>query len=382
MAERGDGEDQPRRKAVNVSLVPGIDSVRPLDVQHYLRVRGWVPRTSSTEDVLDFEAPGNGGARLRLLLDPTFSDYPVRMAELVEVLARWEERGFLEVLNDLLSPPGDRIRIRIFSESTRSGSILLEDSVRLRRASQQLLLASAHSALRPQQHFARLSSGPALEFLASCREVQTERGSYVASLLVPVDPPVGDLELDEPYPRRVTEMFMSALAHASEAVDHARSEDLLSGAAVGLSSNFLSGLAELRPSGERAFLEVGMTWSRTRPAPKIRSTAVRLEAGSFGYFKEAARTLRERTPTPGVDVDGFVVRLERAAADAPGDVLIATQLDEYGTTRVNVRLPAETYALAVEAHREGRRVHVLGTLVKEGRRFELREPSGFELIPE
>jgi hypothetical protein len=48
---------------------------------------------------------------------------------------------------------------------------------------------------------------------------------------------------------------------------------------------------------------------------------------------------------------------------------------------VHVDLAAEPYAQAIDAHRTGRRVRVVGTLAKVGRSWSLREPSGFELLP-
>lgn len=370
---------------MNVSLVPGIDAVRPSDVQQYLRHRGWSPQGEPRGDVAEYVHPWSDTlVRVRVLLDPSFSDYTLRMAELIDVLSRLEKRPFLEILNDLLIPPGDRLRFRVFSESTRSGTISLDDSIRLRQATRQLFLASAHSALKPQRHYARLSQVPALELLKECRETQTERGSYVTSLLVPVTPPVGHLELEEPYARRVTQTLMSALGEVARSVEVGAPDMLLERSQAGVSSNFLAALAELRPSGERSFVEIDMGWSRARPAPSLPRSTVRFEEGVFGMFTEAARALRETTPVVGQELEGFVVRLERPEKDAeqPGEVVIATQLEVYGSAKVHVRLPAPAYSHAADAHRDGLRVRVLGTLTKTGRRFELREPSGFEVLAE
>lgn len=370
---------------MNVSLVPGIDAVRPSDVQQYLRHRGWSARGESRGEVLEYTQALEGSViKVRVLLDPSFSDYALRTAELIDVLARFEQRPFLEILNDLLMPPGDRIRFRVFSESTRSGTISLDDSIRLRLATRQLFLASAHSVLKPQRHFARLSQAPALELLRECRETQTERGSYVTSLLVPVAPPVGGPELEEPYARRVTQTLMGGLAEAARSVERGEPGALLERARSGVSSNFLSALADLRPGGERSFVEVDVTWSLARPVPRLPREKVRFEQGVFGTFAEAARALRETTPVPGLEMEGFVVRLERPEQDAerPGEVIIATQLEDYGSAKVHVRLSGAAYIAATNAHRDGLRVRVFGTLTKTGRRFELREPSEFEILAE
>ncbi len=368
---------------MNVSLVPGIDAVRPSDVQQYLRQRGWLLRGEPRGDVAEYvQSLNDTQLKVRVLLDPSFSDYALRMAELLDVLARFEARSLLEILDDLLIPPGDRIRFRVFSESTRSGTISLDDSIRLRQATKQLFLASAHSALKPQRHFARLAQAPALELLQECRETQTERGSYVTSLLVPIAPPVGGPELEEPYARRVTLLLMGALVESARSVEAGEPGSLLDRAQAGVSSNFLTALGDMRPSGERSFIEIDASWSRARPAPRLPRPKVRFEQGVFGMFTEAARALRETTPVPGLEVEGFVVRLERPekGVEQPGEVIIAAQLEDYGSAKVHVRLSGAAYAAATNAHRDGLQVRVFGTLTKAGRRFELRDPSGFEIL--
>lgn len=370
---------------MNVSLVPGIDAVRPSDVQQYLRQKGWLPRGEPREEVVEYiQAVDDTTVKVRVLLDPAFSDYALRTAELIDVLARFERRAFLEILDDLLIPPGDRIRFRIFSESTRSGTIALDDSIRLRQAARQLFLSSAHSTLKPQRHFARLAQASALELLRDCRETQTERGSYVTSLLVPVTPPVGSPELEEPYARRVTRTLMGALAEAFRSVEVGEPATLLDRAQSGVSSNFLTALADMRPSGERSFVEIDVSWSRARPEPVLARSRVKFEQGVFGMFTEAARALRETSPVPGLEVEGFVVRLERPekGVEQPGEVIIATPLEGYGSAKIHVRLSGAAYAAATNAHRDGLQVRVFGTLTKMGRRFELRDPSGFELLAE
>lgn len=108
------------------------------------------------------------------------------------------------MVNDLLSPPGDGVRFRIDSVRTEAGTISLQQSLQLRKGLRNILLAAAHSAIAPQPHFARLSQAKAVDLVNACCERQSERGSYVASILVPVLPPVGQLSLDEEFGRRTT----------------------------------------------------------------------------------------------------------------------------------------------------------------------------------
>ncbi len=72
------------------------------------------------------------------------------------------------------------------SDTVASGSIPLDDSIKLRQAQKGVLLAAAHSALEARGHFPRMSRSKALGLLANVREGQTARGSYISRVFVPL----------------------------------------------------------------------------------------------------------------------------------------------------------------------------------------------------
>src|SRR5262249_11184903 len=158
---------------------------------------------------------------------------------LVDTLAAFEQRSPLDVVGDLLLPPGDAIHCRIQSDVVQSGLIPLEDSIRLRQGQKQLLLACAHSELEAKSHFPRLAHAEAIDLCRACREAPSTRGSYRTTLLVPVDPAVGQTSTD-PYPRRVTRKLMEALDTTARLCETQDAEGLLSRAKEGVSANFLT----------------------------------------------------------------------------------------------------------------------------------------------
>jgi len=368
---------------MNILDIPDLEAVRPEDARQYLLSSGWRVTGPHYRGSLTFArpAPKGGTATAQLPLDPAFADYTRRMAELVEVVAVFEERGALAVVSDLLMPPSDVLHCRIHSDVVQSGFIPLEDSIRMRQAQRQLLLACAHSELEPKSHFARLSQTEAVDLVRSCREGPAARGSYMTTLMVPVDPAVGQPSID-PYARRVTRKLVEALEATSALVETHDTEGLLSRVEQGVSANFLSALAELRPPGVKAFVELGVTWSRARPAPPGKRTKVRLSEGVFGILSEAGRALRDKTPATGVEVEGFVVRLAGdKGAKGPGLVVVAGQLpDRPGTSMVHIELEKPEYGAAIDAHKHGLRVKVIGTLKAEMRTLRLLKPTAWQVL--
>jgi len=202
-------------------------------------------------------APKVGKVTVQLVIDPTLADYKRRTAELVEVLAAFEQRSPLDVLGDLLLPPSDALHCRIHSDAVQSGFILLDDSIRMRQAQRQLLLACAHSELRAEEPLPRLAQTEAVELLRSCRrarapaELRDDPGRAGG-------PAVGQLAM-EPFARRVTRRLMEALGETARLCETQDADGLLSRAKLGISANFLLALSELRPPGERSFVELGVT---------------------------------------------------------------------------------------------------------------------------
>jgi len=212
---------------MNVREIAGLDAIRPMNVVDYLRSHGWADAETGDRAVAVYtRVTDRGDVSVKVLLDDSFNDFVIRMAEVADTISRIEARPLVAVVNDLLSPPGDSLRFRIDSERTEGGTLSLQQSLQLRKGLRNLLLAAAHSAITPQPHFARLSQGKAVDLVNACCERQSERGSYVASILVPVLPPVGQLSLDEEFGRRTTKTLFAALQRAERS---AGNPDLLMG---------------------------------------------------------------------------------------------------------------------------------------------------------
>jgi len=140
-----------------------------------------------------------------------FADYSRRVAELLALVAELEERSPLALVEDLIQPAGDVLGIRVDSEATRTGTLSLLESLRLREGAKNQLLASAHSVTTPLAYFARLARSEPAALLASVREGQNQRGSFIARFIVPTEPAIGaQTKLEDPFGRRV----MDGPAHA------------------------------------------------------------------------------------------------------------------------------------------------------------------------
>lgn len=364
----------------------GVESIRPGDVQQHLVAKGWQRCSDPANDIVTYELnTEQGQVKTRVLLSRDFADYAKRTEELVMLLSKLENRSPWNIAEELSTPPGDTIQFRWSSASLASGTISLDRSLRVRKAQKDLLLAGAHSVLEPRGYFPRMARSEALRMLSECREGQTERGSYLTKVVVPVPPAIPRASVAEPFGRRVVTRIVDALQKTDDAIQKGEHGDVLDAHRVGISANFLQALLDMEPDGDQASLEIGVQWSRARPpSDASRKHVFRFGSGCFEPFLDIIAALKDKTPAPNYEVEGYIAKLIRTEQDAKqtGIVVIATTIEDHpGTATVKVELPSDEYEEAANAHAKACSVRVVGTLTKKGRSWWLNRPTRLEVIP-
>ena len=299
------------------------------------------------------------------------------MREAVRKLAEYEGRPEATVARDLAAPPGDVLRLRLSAASASAGTLALDDGLRLFAAAKALLTAAACSARFRRAFHYRSDYAPVTNFLAGCRLGQTELGSYVATVIGPPPPAdpaslfaeaeSADTPEDAPFERRTTLLLMQGLGSIRSALDRGRQSD--PGAADdavqrGASVNLCRALTDLGSVGEHSSLEVGVSWSRTRPRVEaVIPSSVRFGGADLPYVAAFSEAIRKARPPRPETLVGLVVRLEAPETGVltdprRGRVIIKTLIDEK-RERVEIFPTEDGYRLACEAHR--RRVPIKAT---------------------
>jgi hypothetical protein len=357
-------------------------AIRPVSLQEYLRSRGWLLKDDlSARGVVVYE---RDGVVVDVPLKPEYADYPRRVAEVLDPVAQLEGTSVATLVDDLLQPVGDVLAVRVCSDVTAAGTLPLEDAIRIRQGTKALLLAAAHSAVSAQAFFPRMSRTNAVALVSSVQEGQSHHGSVIARFIVPVEPAVGQMSyLEDPYGRKVMRLLLQAL----EAVRRVRSlgdyDPLLAMAKEGVRANLLSALASMAPPGKSGAVELSVDWARNRARPGGALSSVRFVSEALAGLDAVAEAMKGQTTTAGFEVEGYVTRLARAPgeANAPGEIIVVpTAGDSVDFARVSAELDAASYEKAILAHKNGDAVRVVGTLAKIGRRWMLREASGFAAI--
>jgi hypothetical protein len=372
-----------------------LEALRPEDVQMYLRSRGWkLDSDATTEKAVVYRFAGEPDAEIIVPRRRDLRDYVARVADIAQMLTAVERRSVWQILSDISGPPADVLRLAVAAQNSALGTLPLDEGIRLIQGGRDMLLSAACSVHNPQPYYPRQSFKEAVEFLESCRLGQTERGSFVATIVAPVPPLIesqGSLfdgdhvsVANEPFSRKVTIQLMRGLGYISESLETGAPDKILEGVGVGVSANLCQDIAAMRPPGDQSSLRIQMSWSANRPKlPPNVPVSVSLSHGTFSIIEEVGRRLREQsTPKPD-HIEGFVVLLRSESTlleGFEGTIHVKTELAG-AAARIKLTLAnKEEYVAAFQAHAEGKKVSVTGILHREAKIYELRDPSNFQVL--
>jgi len=371
-----------------------LRSLKPLEMAAYLRAKGWRLAADNPGKGSLWVFQDHSGAEVDVTLPARLElgDYTLRMEEVLGTLADVEQRSQLDVLRDIQTTSADLFRVRAPSGNAESGTLPFSEAVAFVERSRDMMLAAACAAIAKRPVYAKRKAQQAMDYLHQIRMGQTERGSYVLTILSPVAPelrPAQEVllpsEPEVPYERRVTRTLIESLAALNEAAREAAVQGNMTPfqAAVsrGVSANLCDAVVGLSAVSPGEGLDIQVSWSRTRPIDAQTTGRVLLGSDAIPLIEEAARQFRETAPSDDVEVEGVVTRLARDETAREGEVTITGIVD--GQMRwVRVMLGEEDYSTAVQAHRLRQTVTCTGDLIKEGRGYWLRNSRRFSVVPE
>ncbi|MFH0823781.1 MAG: hypothetical protein V2B18_13615 [Pseudomonadota bacterium] len=370
---------------VTIRDAEAVRAVRPVDAALYLRAKGWAKLDTAVERA-SLWCYGHGDDQFEVLLpmDVGLRDYALRIGDMLTVLAAVEKRSQWEVYSDLLTVTSDVIRIRIADPEISDGTLPIEEHAKIAQKARDLVLAAACATTEPRPVWHKRKPAQAMEYVRRVRIGQSERGSYVVTVISRVPPILHTrteqlFEMDVPFERQVTQTLARSLQALDHAAEHAavtqEMEAFDQAVQQGVNANLCDAVAGLWGDDEaRRNLEFTFAWSPARPPAQDAVRRVALSSDRVPVIREAGKQMREREPSPDFELSGPVVKLERAETASTGRVTIIGLIDGR-QARVVLELADQPYHVAVQAHDSGRTIRANGTLTREGRGFVLRNPG-------
>ena len=358
-----------------------LNAVSPSALSAYARAAGWTKEEPYGEHS-DVYVRGDA---LGIVIPRTqhLGDYADVVSRLIEIFAEAAETDALSLYRDLVTADCDIVRVRAAPEGA-DGTVPVEDGVRLINGVRKMVLAAACSWSKPRQLYYARANQQAANFMRKVRLGQTERGSYVVTLLAPVvslpilQAAAHDSEMDAPHAERsVTKLLIEALTATQKSIERTSRGDadaFMKAVERGASANLCRAVATLiKPFGG---IDISLTWALTYPMRVARNT-VCFGASDAPILSEAAQRLQkqhtrhisdrnpgrfqDRKPKPDMPVQGRIQHLRRDRLETNGTVTLQTHDDRYAVL-ITATLDPRSYELAIQAHKDDATVVMTGDL--------------------
>lgn len=375
---------------VSVQDSATLAALRPLELAAYLRSTGWQHVSAAQDRWATWVKDSDFEIALPLASD--LGDFVLRMADAVKVLAVVENRSELEIINDLQMTSADVLRSRITDAEAADGTIPIEEAARIVEQARDLVMAGACAAIERRAVFHARKPNQAVDYLKKVRMGQTERGSYVITVISRVAPilRVGEgerlFDLEQPYERQVMETLARALEATKKAASSAAAtgdfQQFKESVNDGVSANLCDALRGMASGGEvDRKVEMSFTWSRSRPIDPKKFDKIVFSPDSMPVLEEAARLFRETSPREEFELKGPVVKLERAEGAEIGRVTVLGFVDGQAR-KILLDLYDRDYNIAIQAHKHEQTIFGLGSLIREGRSYSLKNPHALAIEPD
>jgi len=373
-----------------VSDLDTLRSLKPLELVQYLRFKGW-QQDSELSEKATLWVRNDGGATDEIVLPKRrdFADFDLRMAEVLQILAKTERRSQLDILRDVQTASADLVRLRAPARDAADGSLAIDAAVSFVESARDLMLAAACAAIDKRSNFATRKAQQAMDYLEGVRMGQTERGSFILTILSPVPPALRSeqgalfpIEPPEPYERAVTRTLARSLAAVCVAAESAAAQGdmkpFIDAVQWGVSANLCEAIVRISHISADRGVDVAIAWAASRSAVAETPSRVRLQGDAIPLIEEAARLFRETSVVDDFELQGAVIGLARPEGATVGRITVAGFV-EGQARKVLIDLAEPDYSKAIAAHEQEAIVVCTGELMKNGRSFRLQNPRQFRL---
>lgn len=372
---------------VRIDDIQTLGALRPLDITAYLHARGWTEVDPGGPASLWENTISGVTHEVLAPLHQGWRDYGRRVQSVIETLGEAEGRSQLAILRDIMAVFADIVRLRAVHGSTSDDTIAFLDGIGVAAAGRGMLLAAACSAVQPQKGYASRKPPQATQYLEGLRLGQSERGSYVMTVISPVSPAlqteiecVADATPD-PYARRVTRTLGGALDTLHRAASRGAATGTLApfeeAVSHGVSADLCEALDLVRECSRVQVFELSIGWAPSRPVPSGTPSRTVFTPDVLEIVHEAGRLLREQSPIDDFELEGPVIQLNQPVnqpmTESSGLAVVFGRVN--GQSRqVRVSLNGLDWQKAVDALQKHRIFRCTGELTRSGKLYVLLNP--------
>jgi hypothetical protein len=191
-----------------------------------------------------------------------------------------------------------------------------------------------------------------------------------------------------PFERQVFDRIANGLTTLKISIERDSLDPMLQGYRTGFSANMCRALTETYELMEGRRIEYNILWS-----PELESSSEAnwrpfvFEGRAHEFAREAAKELEKSEVFPDSIIEGTIVQLK---SDLPPGLDEQEEFEHVITmswvrerdqvVRIRIPLAPTQYIQACDAHKEGRRIRIVGIPEKAGKYWSLTKPHDFTVL--
>lgn len=361
-----------------------IDKLTINQIKGYLVSGGWVEDGEIGSIATVWHRPSIENSDFEILLpeDDSIKDYLDRVIDIFHVLSEFENKREISVLEEVLRFYSDLVRVRVVHEDVANGTIPLEDGVLLIEKVRELISSATLSTLSRKKYFSGNRPQEAVDFIGKARLGQTEVGSYVVNVLLPIEKPEPTLFELMSFTRCVMTTLVKSLDALDAVVEQLKIDESMSlledSIAEGVSANLCDALIGLSGDGKSRDVEISISLSRTEAGEMDSHFKYSLTNSSIQYLEKASDYLKENYVINDVTITGMVKKLDRVPGEESGVVSVLAFVGDRERS-VSFDLGPKEYLDAIHAHENKQTVEYKGDVYISPRSAKLINGHDFRV---
>jgi len=326
-----------------------------------------------------FKAPESFLLRLPLITDAP--DYIQYNQGVIRILSKLYKDSY-DDLDRILIQKSRIFSVRVSDESVESGTIPFIVFEELMDRLRSILLSTADFVLQglPES----LKTLPESEkYLAICRFLQTERGSFVAKIQLPEDEQIRPRDIvnrEDVYSSHINDRFHRVLEFVNDEVFEQPAVDLteeyFDDHRDKINLNIVQGVRELYEQTQLQNIDFnfsGIERKNTIPSREIRGEKFERLVNFESQVKD---WLHSRVD---MDLTGWVISLTSKDPDSDRNTVIVDGIWNGMRVKVSAHLNTDDYKDAVDLHKRKVRIRLVGTARKLKTLYSMRIVETFEI---
>ncbi len=363
------------------------------DLRRYLLAHSWHTVEHPNRRVQVFELREGNEVESSLLLPESdvLIDSAQMVSEAINILSSIRGITTDKLVHQISGWDRDVLRARLFRLAGTERSLPLDVASEVISDLRQFIGYSAYTEHEPRPAFEK-AGGISRDFVHQCRFGHTFAGSFGITVESPVQVenvlPLEGFAPEIPFERRVFERIARGFQTLRRSVEEDSLDPLLQGYKTGLNANMCRALSDAYEAVDGRRIEYDFWWSTELASHTVDWQPFIYEGRAFEFSRAAALELEKAEEIPESVIEGRVYALK---SETPPDLdeqqefehIITMYWEREKGVTVGIRVPLapDQYIAACDAHKEGRKIRILGYPEKQGKFWTLTKGKDFTILP-